>query len=94
MLNGFFLLAMAVVVIFLGARRLLNPADLDAGLMLVAAAGGIVTEVVALRVLFKGQKDNLNMKGAYWHVVQTFVGTPDQTRVRTSVLVGAMLGAG
>ncbi len=75
MLNGFFLLAMAVVVIFMGARRFLNPADLDAGLMLVAAAGGIVTEVVALRVLFKGQKDNLNMKGAYWHVVQTFVGS-------------------
>jgi cobalt-zinc-cadmium efflux system protein len=75
MLNGFFLLAMAAVVIFMGARRLLNPADLDAGLMLVAAAGGIVTELISLSVLFKGQKDNLNMKGAYWHVVQTFVGS-------------------
>jgi cobalt-zinc-cadmium efflux system protein len=75
MLNGFFLSAMAVVVIFMGARRLLNPADLDPGLMLVAAAGGIVTELISLRVLFKGQKDNLNMRGAYWHVVQTFVGS-------------------
>jgi len=75
MLNGFFLLAMAVVVIFMGARRLFNPGDIDPGLMLVAAAGGIVTELISLRVLFKGQKDNLNMKGAYWHVVQTFVGS-------------------
>ncbi len=75
MLNGFFLFAMAAVVIFMGFRRLVDPADLNPGLMLIAAAGGIITEVIALRVLFTGQKDNLNMRGAYWHVVQTFVGS-------------------
>jgi cobalt-zinc-cadmium efflux system protein len=75
MLNGFFLTGMAVVVIYMGARRLLNPVELDSRLMLIAAAGGIVTEVISLRVLHQGQKDNLNMRGAYWHVVQTFVGS-------------------
>ena len=75
MLNGFFLMGMAVVVIVMGSMRLFNPVDLDSGLMLLAAAGGIVTELISLRVLYKGQKDNLNMKGAYWHVVQTFVGS-------------------
>ncbi|MEA1903124.1 MAG: cation diffusion facilitator family transporter [Actinomycetota bacterium] len=75
MLNGFFLVAMAGVVIFMGFRRLLNPADLNPTLMLIAATGGIITEVIALRVLYSGQKDNLNVRGAYWHVVQTFVGS-------------------
>jgi cobalt-zinc-cadmium efflux system protein len=75
MLNGLFLVAMAAVVIFLGVRRLFSPADLEPGLMLIAAAGGIITEVISLRVLYTGQKDNLNMRGAYWHVVQTFVGS-------------------
>ena len=75
MLNGFFLIVMAAVVIFMGIFRLLNPADLNTGLMLVAAAGGIVTELISLRVLYAGQRDNLNMRGAYWHVVQTFVGS-------------------
>ena len=75
MLNGFFLIAMAVVVIFMGIRRLFNPADLDPGLMLVAATGGIVIELISLRLLYAGQKDNLNMRGAYWHVVQTFIGS-------------------
>jgi cobalt-zinc-cadmium efflux system protein len=75
LLNGLFLMAMAAVVIFMGVRRLLNPADLNTSLMLIAAAGGIITEVISLRVLFKGQKDNLNMRGAYWHVIQTFVGS-------------------
>lgn len=75
MLNGLFLLLMAGVVIFVGVRRLLNPAELDSGLMLAAAAGGIVTELISLRALYAGQKDNLNIKGAYWHVIQTFVGS-------------------
>ena len=75
MLNGFFLLLMAAVVIFMGVRRLLNPADLEAGLMIVAAIGGIITELISLRVLYSGQKDNLNMRGAFWHVMQTFVGS-------------------
>ena len=75
MLNGLFLTLMAIVVIVMGVRRLLSPADLDSGLMFIAATGGIVTELISLRVLFAGQKENLNMKGAYWHVVQTFVGS-------------------
>ncbi len=75
MLNGFALIVMAVVVIFMGIRRLLNPADLNTGLMLIAAGGGLVTEVISLRVLYPRQKDNLNMRGAYWHVVQTFGGS-------------------
>ena len=40
-----------------------------------AAAGGLVTEVIALRLLYARQKGNLNMKGAFWHVMQTFVGS-------------------
>ncbi len=75
MLNGFFLLGMALIVVVMGARRLTNPAELDSRLMLFAAAGGIVTELISLRVLHTGQKENLNMRGAYWHVVQTFVGS-------------------
>ena len=38
-------------------------------------AGGIATELVALWLLYERQKDNLNMRGAYWHILQTFVGS-------------------
>lgn len=75
LLNGLFLFLMAFVVIGLGFRRLLNPTELNTGLMLIAAVGGIVTELISLRVLYSGQKDNLNMRGAFWHVMQTFVGS-------------------
>ena len=75
MLNGFFLLAMALLVIVMGLMRLSAPIDLPTTPMLLAAAGGITTEVISLAVLFRGQKDNLNMKGAFWHVIQTFIGS-------------------
>lgn len=75
LLNGLFLLLMALVVIGMGVRRLLSPVELDTGLMVVAAIGGLFTEVISLWVLSSGQKGNLNMRGAYWHVMQTFVGS-------------------
>ncbi len=73
--NGFFLLGMAIFVIVMGAMRLSDPKDLATTPMLLVAAGGLVTEVIALSLLFDGQKKNLNLKGAYWHVVQTFIGS-------------------
>ena len=75
LLNGFFLLAMAILVIAMGAMRIADPKDLSTTPMFIAAAGGLVIEIYALSLLYKAQKSNLNMKGAYWHVMQTFVGS-------------------
>ncbi len=73
--NGLFLLAMAALVLWMGAQRLSDPMMIDTGPMLWAAGGGLVTEVIALRLLYGRQKGNLNMQGAFWHVMQTFVGS-------------------
>ena len=42
--------------------------------MLLIAAGGLVTEVISLALLFRGDRSDLNLQGAIWHVVQTLVG--------------------
>jgi cobalt-zinc-cadmium efflux system protein len=75
LVNGAFLLVMALVVIVMGAMRLGEPVHLPTTPMLVAAAGGFATEFVALYLLFKQQKTDLNVRGAYWHIIQTFVGS-------------------
>jgi len=75
LLNGLFLLLMAVYVMWMGYQRLLAPVEVPAGPMLLAASGGLITEIIALWLLFGSDKDNLNMQGAIWHVVQTFVGS-------------------
>lgn len=75
LLNGAFLLGMAILVLVMGFMRLQNPIDLPTMPMLLAAIGGIITEVISLRLLYAGQKGDLNIKGAFWHVIQTFVGS-------------------
>lgn len=73
--NGFFLLGMAVFILWMGYFRLQNAIDLPTTPMLFAAIGGLITEFIALKLLHKEQKNDLNMKGAYWHVIQTFIGS-------------------
>jgi len=73
--NGAFLMVMALVVIVMGTMRLRHPMELPTGPMLVAAAGGLATEFVALYLLYRQQGQDLNVRGAYWHIIQTFVGS-------------------
>lgn len=73
--NGLFLLLMALYILWMGVERLQNPVEVPTGPMLWAAAGGLVTEVISLWLLYERQKGDLNMKGAFWHVLQTFVGS-------------------
>ncbi len=75
LVNGGFLLGMALVVIVMGAMRLTAPIDLPAGPMLLAAAGGLVTEFISLGLIWKESRSDLNVKGALWHIIQTFVGS-------------------
>ena len=73
--NGLFLVVMALYVLWMGAMRLMEPVELATTPMLIAAAGGIATELAALWLIYERQKGNLNMRGAYWHILQTFVGS-------------------
>jgi cobalt-zinc-cadmium efflux system protein len=73
--NGLFLFGMAAFVLYMGVMRLLMPVEIETGLMLWAAAGGLITEAISIWLLFGAQKTNLNMRGAFWHVMQTFVGS-------------------
>ena len=75
LVNGGFLLGMAIIVIVMAAMRLSQPIDLPTGPMLLAAAGGLVTEFISLGLIWKQSKSDLNVKGALWHIIQTFVGS-------------------
>lgn len=75
LVNGGFLLGMALIVIVMGTMRLAEPIDLPPAPMLLAAAGGLVTEIISLSLIWKQSKSDLNVKGALWHIIQTFVGS-------------------
>jgi cobalt-zinc-cadmium efflux system protein len=75
LINGLFLFGMAGIVIYMGWMRLKNPISLPTMPMFVAATGGLITEVISIKLLYSHQKTNLNIKGAFWHILQTFVGS-------------------
>ncbi|WP_444966533.1 cation diffusion facilitator family transporter [Roseovarius pacificus] len=75
LVNGGFLLGMALIVIYMAAMRMSSPIDLPTGPMLLAAAGGLVTEFISLGLIWKQSKSDLNVRGALWHIIQTFVGS-------------------
>ena len=75
LLNGMFLLLMALFILWMGFSRLQKSIDLPTNIMLISAAGGLITEFISIGVMWKNLKGNLNMQGAFWHVIQTFVGS-------------------
>lgn len=75
LLNGMALLVMAAVAITMGVMRLGSPIDLPTTPMFIVAAVGILTEVWLIALMYRDQKHDVNTRGAYWHVVQTFLGS-------------------
>jgi len=59
----------------MGVMRLGSPIELPTTPMFVVAAVGILTEVWLIALMFRDQKHDVNTRGAYWHVVQTFLGS-------------------
>ena len=77
-LNGVALAAVALLIAVGAIQRLLAPKPVNGGIVLgVAVAGGIVN-VFTTWALAKTNRDSLNMRGAYSHVVMdlcAFIGT-------------------
>lgn len=75
LLNGMALLVMALIAITMGIMRLRSPIELPTTPMFVVAAVGMMTEVWLIALMFRDQKSDINTRGAFWHVVQTFLGS-------------------
>jgi cobalt-zinc-cadmium efflux system protein len=73
LLNWVFLLFMAIYVIYMWYNRLGMEVELPTGIMFIAAIWGLITEIISFKLIYKQQKNNINMKGAFWHIMQTFI---------------------
>jgi cobalt-zinc-cadmium efflux system protein len=73
--NALLLVGVAVWVLIKAVDRLRNPVEIDAGLMLVVAAVGVLANLAALLVLRPAQAKSLNMRGAYLEVFGDLIGS-------------------
>ena len=68
-LNGATLLLISVGILGEAVIRLRAPEHVQGGLMLAVAAGGLIVNVIAARVLVGSSSHNMNARGAYLHVL-------------------------
>src|SRR3989440_4231263 len=76
--NGVALLLVAVWVVYSGVRRLVSPASVHGGVVLVVALAGVAVNLAATAVLARADRESLNVRGAFLHVatdLAAFAGT-------------------
>ena len=76
--NGLTLLLFGIWIVYEAIRRLVDPPDVDAGIVGIVAAAGIAVNLIVVALLSRARRQSLNVRGAYLHIVTdlaAFVGT-------------------
>ncbi|HHY74774.1 MAG TPA: cation transporter [Bacillus bacterium] len=70
-LNGLALAVIAIGIFIEGIKRIINPMEIELGLMLGVAVIGLIVNIVLTIVLIRSTKkeNNLNIKSALWHFI-------------------------
>jgi cobalt-zinc-cadmium efflux system protein len=76
--NGITLVVAGLVILAEGIRRLLDPPEVQGGVVTVVALAGVVVNLIVLRILARARRESLNVRGAYLHIatdLAAFIGT-------------------
>jgi cobalt-zinc-cadmium efflux system protein len=82
--NAVLLFLVGLYILYEGYRRLIAPPEIHSLGMLVIATLGLGVNLLAMRILFAGQKTSVNMRGAYLEVWSDALGS-------VGVLIGALI---
>lgn len=75
LVNGATLIAIALYVFVEAYQRLREPPEVQGGLMMAIAAGGLAINLIGLWVLNAGRSESLNVRGAWLHVATDALGS-------------------
>jgi cobalt-zinc-cadmium efflux system protein len=73
--NGLALVFIAGWIVLEAVQRLFHPMAVRGGIMLAVAAAGLAVNLLAYRVLHRGDRENLNLRSATAHVVSDMLGS-------------------
>jgi len=74
-INGIVLVLLSIWVVYEAVIRWQSPPAIRAGGMTVIAVGGLLANIVAAALLHAGHKHDLNMRGAWLHVMGDMLGS-------------------
>ncbi|MEU8744909.1 cation diffusion facilitator family transporter [Streptomyces sp. BPPL-273] len=76
--NGLTLLLLGAWLAYEAVHRLIDPPEVEGGLMLVTALAGVAVNLLATWCISKANRSSLNVEGAYQHILNdlfAFIGT-------------------
>ncbi len=73
--NGATLIAISIVIFIEAVKRFQQPEPVQGVLMFSIAIGGLVINIVGLLILNSGRNSNLNMHGAWLHIMTDALGS-------------------
>ncbi|TGB15029.1 cation diffusion facilitator family transporter [Streptomyces sp. MZ04] len=82
--NCLLLLGVGGYVLYEAIQRFITPAETEGGLTIVFGVIGLVANMISLSLLMRGQKDSLNVRGAFLEVMADALGS-------LAVIVAAVL---
>jgi cobalt-zinc-cadmium efflux system protein len=85
--NGATLVAIALFIFVEAFERLRNPPEVQGPLMLAVASGGLIVNLTGLWLLRGGREENLNVRGAWLHVLTDALGSLQ------AIVAGALIWA-
>lgn len=85
--NGIFLVLVAVYIFYEAYQRLLTPPMIKGGAMLAVAAVGLLANLFTAGLLYRSQHENLNIRGAFLHVVGDTLGSVGAIAAGIAVVV-------
>jgi cobalt-zinc-cadmium efflux system protein len=75
LVNGAALLVIAGLVVWEAWQRLREPTSIDGTIMLAVASAGLAVNIAGALLLHSHAHDNLNVRGAYLHVIGDLLGS-------------------
>ena len=73
--NGIVLLGLSVWILIEALLRMMNPQPVIGSMMLWVALGGLIVNLAAAFVLHGGDNNDINLSGAFWHVLGDLLGS-------------------
>jgi len=73
--NGIILILIAIYIFYESYQRLWAPQEVKSAPMLIVAATGLIANIVTAGLLYRSRHENLNLRGAFLHVLGDTLGS-------------------
>jgi len=73
--NGIALVILSIWVVYEAVMRWFSPPEIHGSSLTIVAAGGLIVNVIVLKMLHGGHEHDLNMRGAWLHVAGDLLGS-------------------